>query len=104
MKSNSEIQKKVKDTFDAVSSIEKVNVSPFFKEKVMQQIRNASNDTEVVSNPWFTPSLQFATLIVLVALNVIAYMNINNSNYETNIEEFAETYGLSSDTETINFN
>jgi len=97
---NVEMNKKVKETFDSIASIEEVKVSPFFKENVMHKIRTASEDIQETTWSWFTPKLQLVTLVCVVVLNVMAFKNIKTSTYEENISSFAESYGLSTNTES----
>ena len=104
MKSDLDMDKKVKETFDSVESIEEVKVSPFFKEKVMQQIRNASEEVQEATWSWFTPKLQLATLVCVVVLNVIAFNNLQESTYNENVNSFAVSYGLSISEETTLLN
>ncbi len=99
MKPNSEINKKVKDTLDSIESIKEVKVSPFFKENVMYQIHNASEDIQEATWSWFTPKLQLATLVCVVVLNVMAFMKLKEITYNENVTEFAESYGLSTSAE-----
>ena len=99
MRTNPEIKKKVEHTLSSVEQMEEVKVSPFFKEKVMHQIRNASEDKNETILSWFTPKLQLATLVCIVILNVIAFSNLEDNNYDENINEFAESYGLSTNTD-----
>lgn len=99
MRTNLEIEKKVKATIDSVESIEEVSVSPFFKEKVMHQIRTASEDRKEIVLSWFTPRLQLATLVCIVVLNIIAFSNLEDNSYDENLNEFAESYGLSTSTD-----
>lgn len=99
MKPNSEINKRVQETFDSIDSIKNVEVSPFFKEKVMHQIRNASDDIQEATWTWFTPKVQLAALVCIVVLNLIAFNNMKTSTYNENVSEFAESYGLSTSTE-----
>lgn len=100
MKPNVEMNKKVKATFDSIEFIEEVKVSPFFKEKVMHKLRNASEDIQEATWSWFTPKLQIATLVCVVVLNVIAFNNHKEAAYDESVSEFAESYGLSTSTET----
>ena len=95
METNYNIQKKIDDTFAAMDAIENVNVSPFFKDKTMQRMFAEKEEKQIVWS-WFTPKLQLATLVCIIALNVMAFTNLNTSAYQDNISEFAETYGLSS--------
>lgn len=105
MKSQKEISKKVDKTFGLVDQIEAPRVSPFFKEKVMQQIRTLSDEIEVKPKFWFTPQLQLATFVCVVVLNIYALINLNNTSFEDNASQLAETYGWSSETtETTFFN
>jgi len=99
MKPSSEINKKVKETFDSIQSIKEVQVSSFFKENVMYQIRNTSEDIQEATWSWFTPKLQLATLVCVVVLNVMAFTKIKETTYNENVTEFAESYGLSISTE-----
>jgi hypothetical protein len=99
MTSNFEINKKVHETLDSIESIKEVQVSSFFKENVMHQIRNATEDIQEATWSWFTPKLQLATLVCVVVLNVLAFNNLKEATYDANINNFAESYGLSS-TET----
>ncbi|WP_299123768.1 hypothetical protein [uncultured Winogradskyella sp.] len=100
MKLNSEINRKVQDTFDSIDSIKEVEVSPFFKEKVMHQIRNASHDIQDATWTWFTPKVQLATLVCVVVLNIIALNSLKESTYNDNVSSFAESYGLHTSTES----
>ncbi|REG87321.1 hypothetical protein [Winogradskyella sediminis] len=104
MKTNVEMNKKVKDTLDAAASIQEVKVSPFFKENVMHQIRNASEDVQDVTGTWFTPKLQLATLVCVVVLNILAFNNLKETSYEEGLSNFAESYGLVTSTESTILN
>ncbi|WP_298496763.1 hypothetical protein [uncultured Algibacter sp.] len=95
METNNNIQHKINNTFDVIDAIEPVNVSPFFKEKTMNALFSEKEEKQS-SWLWFTPKLQLATLICVVVLNVIAFTKlVDNSSYDENISEFAESYGLS---------
>ena len=100
MKTNVEMNKKVNATFDSLESISEVKVSPFFKEKVMHKIRNASEDIQEATYSWFTPKLQLATLVCDVVLNIIAFNNLKETTYDENVSSFAESYGLTTTTES----
>ena len=100
MKTNVEMNKKVNDTFDAIESIQEVKVSPFFKENVMHQIRSASEEIQDSTWSWFTPKLQLATLVCVVILNIMAFNNLKETTYDESLSNFAESYGLSTNTES----
>ena len=104
MKTNVEMNKKINDIFDSVESIEEVKVSPFFKEKVMHQIRTASDDITDTTWSWFTPKLQLAALVCVVVLNVMAFSNLRETTYDESVSSFAESYGLSVSKESSLFN
>lgn len=103
METNNNIKNKVEDTFVAINAIEKVSVSPFFKEKTMQRLF-AEKDEDATAWSWFTPKLQLATLACVVALNVYAFTQLQRTTYNDNVNFFAETYGLSvsDDTSVLN--
>ncbi|GAL64024.1 hypothetical protein [Algibacter lectus] len=100
---NKDIQQKIDSTLQAVDGIETVNVSPFFKDKTMQRLFSEKEEV-VVASSWFTPKLQLATLACVVVLNVLAFTQLDNSSgtssYDENLNQFAETYGLSSSSTT----
>ncbi|MBP0903327.1 hypothetical protein ACFSKN_00365 [Mariniflexile gromovii] len=95
METNNNIQKKIDDTFASMDAIENVNVSPFFKDKTMQRLF-AEKEEVAVAWGWFTPKLQLATLVCFIVLNVLAFRQYNSNQYITNVDAFAETYGLTS--------
>ncbi|WP_282044145.1 hypothetical protein [Winogradskyella flava] len=101
METNSKIKSKVEQTLSSVDHISPVNASPFFKEKVMQQIRNAAEDKSDLILTWFTPKLQFAALVCVVVLNVVALTKITENNYDENLSDFVESNGLSTSNETL---
>tara|TARA_B100000795_G_scaffold249512_1_gene217091 strand:+ start:2616 stop:2930 length:315 start_codon:yes stop_codon:yes gene_type:complete len=101
MKTNTEINSKVNDTLHAVKTIKTVEVSPFFKDKVLQQIFNIPKEKVSPSWAWFTPKMQFATLACVIILNIIALNNIKETTYHKNIDQFANSYGLSKNTTTL---
>lgn len=104
MKTNEHIQDKITKTLNVTNEIQQVKVSPFFKDKVMQQLFAEKEEKQSVFS-WFTPQLQLATLVCLVILNVFAItqLNADDSNV-TDIEEFAQTYNLSMTDEVSLFN
>lgn len=100
MKTNKNIEHKIKKTLEAFDSIEHVNVSPFFKDKTMQRLFT-EKEQELTMWSWFTPRLQLATLVCVIALNVFAFSKLNTETYNDNLNEFAENFGLSEeDSET----
>lgn len=101
MENNKDIQNKIDSTLNAMDVIEGVNVSPFFKDKTMQRL--FTEEEEITVWNWFTPKLQLATLVCVIVLNVFAFSKLNasnNSSYDDSIDQFAETYGLSTSLET----
>ena len=95
METNKNIQSKLESTLNAMDAIETVNVSPFFKDQTMNVLFAEKEETVSVWN-WFWPKLQLATLVCVVVLNVVVLSQINTSSYDENLDEFAESYGLSS--------
>lgn len=99
METNKNIENKVNQTIHAINNIEHVNVSPFFKEQTMQRLFKEKEDV-VGGWSWFTPKVQLATLICVVVLNVFAFVQLQKTSYNNDINAFAETYGLSANTDT----
>ncbi|WP_299556182.1 hypothetical protein [Seonamhaeicola sp.] len=102
MKKTNDIQEKVDGTLSAFDAIGEVKVSPFFKDKAMQRLFEEKE--EAMAWSWFTPKLQLAILVCFVVLNVLAFVRLDSTEYDTNISEFADSYGLFSDSETSIFN
>ena len=104
MDTKKNIQDKIDDTLKAMDSVQEVKVSPFFKDKTMQLLFEEKEEQNIAWS-WFTPKLQLATLVCFVVLNVLALRQYNANKYNTNIDEFAETYGLeTTETEISLFN
>ena len=103
METNKNIQSKIDNTLSAMDAIETVNVSPFFKDKTMQRLFAEKEETATAWY-WFSPKLQLATLVCVVILNVFAFTKLKETTYNDNVNQFAESYGLSTSTETFILN
>ncbi|MGY0391164.1 hypothetical protein ACW5R3_01225 [Bizionia sp. KMM 8389] len=99
METDRNIKLKTEATINVADRIESVQASPFFKDRAMQRLF-AEKEVKQTAWGWFTPKLQLATLVCLVVLNIFAFSSINKSTYNENVSEFAETYGLSTSTQT----
>jgi len=103
MGKNKNIQDKVNSTLNVLDALQTPQVSPFFKDKTMQRMfQNKEEEQEVWS--WFTPKIQLATLVCVVVLNIVAFAKMKSSSYDENINDFAETYGLTISTENTFLN
>ena len=95
------ISQEVESTFDSVNSIEKVQVSPFFKNKVLNKLY-VKKEPEPLVISWFTPKYQLAALIFLFIFNTYALIQYNKQNYNDKITTFAQSYELTvSENESI---
>lgn len=102
MKTNNNIQSQIEAVLESGKTIQTAQVSPFFKDKTLEHL--FSEKEEKQSNwSWFTPQLQLATLVCVVLLNVFAFTKIEETNYNENVSQFAESYGMTT-TETSIFN
>ncbi|WP_452223368.1 hypothetical protein [Lacinutrix chionoecetis] len=105
MKTNNNIEKKVERTLHALDNINEVKVSPFFKDKTLERLFTEKEEKVPVSIwNWFTPQLQLATLICVLAINVYAIKQIKSLKYNESISSFATDYGLSTSSESSLFN
>lgn len=100
---DSEINKKVNATLNAVDAIQEVKVSPFLKDRILNNVTAKVEETQKVWS-WFTPKYQIATLIVVILLNVYAYKVLTSDEYNTTVEEFVDTYDFGDETYTSIFN
>ncbi|MBC8754523.1 hypothetical protein H2O64_07550 [Kordia sp. YSTF-M3] len=104
MKTPKNIEHTKETAFDVLDDIKKVNVSPFFKDKTMQRLFAEKEEIAPASIGWFTPKLQFATLICVLVINVFGILQLTNSTYNENVAEFASAYELSQDAKPSLFN
>lgn len=95
MEAKQNINKKIQETLNSFDTIEQVKVSPFFKDKAMRRLFEQEHQVKSVFWSWFTPQLQLATLICIVALNVFALLQTEDNGYDSELSDFAESYGLS---------
>ena len=103
MKTHKDIQEQVDKTLGAVKNIQQAKVSPFFKDKTMQRLFAEKEEKQVVWS-WFTPKLQLATIAAVVVLNILAFSQLDSNVEIETVTDFAETYDLSSEEETLVFN
>jgi hypothetical protein len=98
MESKRKIDRLVDETLESVASIDTVKTPPFFKEKVLNRMAQATKEDEkdVAIVPWFTPKLQAAALVCFVFLNAAALLTYSaEQSYNERVSSFAEVYGLS---------
>tara|TARA_B100000795_G_C22772702_1_gene428595 strand:+ start:546 stop:860 length:315 start_codon:yes stop_codon:yes gene_type:complete len=100
MKTNSNIAEKVKSTFESIDHIQDIKISPFFKDKTMRKLFDAEVEEEKILFSWFAPKLQLATLICIIILNSVAFIQLKSTTYDSNISNFAENYSLFTNSET----
>ncbi|MEM8847119.1 MAG: hypothetical protein AAGD17_08470 [Bacteroidota bacterium] len=95
--------KDLDDLIDSVSDIQSVGTPPFFKDKVLNELKKQGNQEQsqlILS--WLTPKLQIAALLAFVFLNLGVLYYYNSTNHNEELETFAQEYGLStSQEETI---
>lgn len=100
---DTELNKKVKATLNVADTIQEVKVSPFLKDRILNNLNTEIDESQNVW-AWFTPKFQLATLIVVILLNVYAYKVLTSDNYNTTVEEFVDTYDFGDETYTSIFN
>jgi hypothetical protein len=103
METNKNINNKVEETLKSASLIKNANISPFFKAKTLDLLFR-ENEVAQTTRFWFSPKLQLATLVCVVILNVFAFTKLKETTYNDNVNQFAESYGLSTSTETFILN
>ena len=103
MKNKDHINQQVAATFKALETIEEVKVNHFFKQKVLQQLNNQKEEKTSIID-WFTPSLQLATLALVVLLNTSAVFyafSFQEQNSVDSLDTFAQEYLLQSQTTSL---
>lgn len=104
METNKNIQRDIDLIIESVDTIKDVQVSPFFKDKTLQRLFSEKEKKQQSVFLWFSPQVQFATLACVVILNVVAFTKLKETTYNENVSQFAESYGLTTTTETSLFN
>ena len=104
MNTNKQIQDKIELTLKTSGFMDEVKVSPFFKDKLMHQLFEEQLEPMDYKWSWFTPKIQFATLVCVIVINVFAFIELSSESYNEDVSDFAETYGLSTGTNTSLFN
>lgn len=98
MNKQESIDKIVEETIESASTLNKVEISPFVKDKTLNRLYET--DQEHSSQNWWSllmPQIQLAVLVVIIAVNVFALVKIKNEAYANEVSDFAESYGFSSD-------
>lgn len=97
MKSKPKIDQLIEEALDSVATIEAVQVPPFFKEKVLNKMRQeqVAKEHGLVPVAWLTPKFQAAALICFVVINTVALFSYTTDDYSDDVDKFAEIYGLS---------
>ena len=101
MNKKENIAKQVDEILKMSSKINEVKLSLDFKEKVMQQLFDEKKEKQLFS--WFTPKLQFATLVVFILINSTVLFYNAQTNYDAKVNSFAETYNLSKKESILNY-
>ena len=99
MSIENQIQKEIEGTLEVLNSVEEVKINYFFKDKVLQKIA-LEKEKQKENFYWFTPQLQMAFLLLILALNisVIFYTFSSKENSsEATIEIFAQEYLMQSE-------
>jgi hypothetical protein len=104
MKTPKDIKHTTEANFDVIDQIKEVKVSPFFKDKTMQRLFAEKEEIAPVSFGWFTPKLQFATLVCIVIINVVGILQLTKTTYTDNVAEFANAYELLQNGQSSLFN
>jgi hypothetical protein len=98
MKNKEHVNQQVIAAFKVLDTLEEVKVNPFFKHKVLQQLNNQKEEkTSILA--WFTPSLQLATLALVLLLNtsVVFYaFSFQEKDSLDRLNTFAQEYSLQS--------
>jgi len=94
MKKENQAQKKAEALMDSLAHMEPVSPPPFFADKVMRQLTQASPEVSQKVPVWSLPKAYAAALLVLILVNAgILYSYLSNQE-EASFETFAESYGF----------
>ena len=93
----------IEDLLDSADQVDRVEVPPFFKHKVLQRLEQETHPDEAPPIPygWFTPKIQMATLGLFVLMNVGGLWIYSKANEADELQSFAENFGLSTSEDSI---
>ena len=94
METDKTINNKIEATIASAEKIEEATVSPFFKDKALRRMFSEKREKESQLWQWFTPQLQLATLLLIVAINVYVLVQFRITDYNNDVSNFADSYGL----------
>ena len=81
MDTNNNIAEEVKSALDSITHIQEIKTPPFFKDKTMRKLFDAKVAEEKIVFSWFTPKLQLATLVCIIALNAFCLNSIKKLRF-----------------------
>lgn len=95
------------NTLDILDSIQEVQISPFFKNKVLKSLAQ-QKEVKEPSFSWFSPKLQLASLALIICVNIGAiYYSLSSTETSqeqlSEFETFVQDYNLES-TNSISIN
>ena len=93
---------RIDELIDASGDIQSVNTPPFFKDKVLNRLRQVKEGShpEQPILQWLSPKFQVIALVVFVILNGSALLYYHQDMKAQELQTFAETYGFSASEET----
>jgi hypothetical protein len=103
MNRKNNIKQNIEETLNVTDSIKDIKVSPFFKDKTLDLLF-AEKEVTQTTRFWFSPKLQLATLACVVIFNLYAFTKLKETTYNENVNQFAESYGLSKASENYLLN
>ncbi|WP_298518345.1 hypothetical protein [uncultured Kordia sp.] len=104
MKIPKDIQENIDTTFDVIDTINEVKVSPFFRDKTMQRLFSEKEEAVSTGFGWLSPKLQLATFVCVLLINIFGIYQLNKTEYDNNISDFATMYELGAEESPSLFN
>ncbi|WP_375237926.1 hypothetical protein [Aurantibacter sp.] len=101
MKTTKKIEEKTAAAFNSLDTISAVKVSPFFKERTLNLLFKEEEQKVTLLERFLSPQIQFVAIMAIVLINVVTIYNYSESNYNSDLNTFSESYNLSVSEESL---
>jgi hypothetical protein len=101
METTKQIEDKTAAAFNSLDIISAVKVSPFFKERTLNILFKEEEQKVTFLERVLSPQIQFVAIVAIVLINVTTIYNYSETNYNSDLNTFSESYNLSVSEETL---
>lgn len=101
METPKHIEDKTNAAFNSLDTIKTVKVSPFFKERTLNILFKEEEQKVTFIDRFLSPKIQFAAVLAVVLINSVTIYNYSETNYNSELSAFYESYNLTVSEESL---